>query len=111
MAYPTIKSMHSCSSAACSLVHEAEKCVQIHLVILAARNYLVHDGLQVVEGAYVWNVLLRHELSIDLLRVLYNILGHIEETLEISQRVVSLTLVNLSIQFALAGTVSTSLVD
>ena len=62
-------------------MHKAEEGVQIHLVILAARNYLVHDGLQVVKGAYVRDILLHHGLAICFPRVLHNILWYIEQSL------------------------------
>ena len=98
------------------LVHEAEEGVQIHLVVLAAGDHSVHDRLQVVEDGLVGNVFHGHCLSLVgahylFARVLLDILRHVEETLQIPQRVISLTLIDDTVQLALARSICASLVD
>jgi len=69
-----------------SLVHETEECVEVHLVVFAARDDLVYDCLQVLKDFDVGDVSLRHRIALRHAspldpRVLLNVLWHVKETL------------------------------
>ena len=67
-----------------SLVHEAEESVEVNLVVLAASDYLIDNGLHVLENLDVRNITLRNRFSICLSWVLYDILWHIKKSLQVS---------------------------
>ena len=59
----------------------------------------------------IWNIALSHLLSIKLSRVLLDIFWYVKQSLQIPQRVISFTLVDLTIEFAFACTIDASLID
>ena len=94
-----------------SLIHEAEERVKVNLIVLAAIDNLVHNLLEVIEDLNVGDVFLGHVMSVKLLRVLLDILRHIEEALQIPQRVVGLAFVDFAVKFTLACAISASGID
>ena len=103
-------------SLVASLVHETEKRVEINLVVLAACDYLIHNCLQVIKGVDVRNVSLCHRLAFSHTRslnpwVLLNVLLHIKQTLKVSESVICLTLIDLTVELTLTGTICASLIN
>lgn len=74
-------SIQSVSLSVSLLVHKAEKYVQVDLVVFATCHDLVYDRLQVLECLNVRDVKLCQRLTVQLPRVLLDILGHVKQAL------------------------------
>jgi len=59
----------------------------------------------------MWDIRLGQAGVIIFARVLLNVLGHVEETLQIAQRIVGFALVNLTVETSLACSIHTALVN
>lgn len=93
------------------LVHEAEEYVEVDLVVFATCHDLVDDRLKIFECLDVGNIRVHQRLAIQFPGVLLDILGHVKQALQVAQRVIGFSLVDLTVELTLAGTIHTSLID
>lgn len=95
----------------CSLVHKAEESGQVDFVVLTLADNLIHAGLQVFENLQVWDLSLLCRRSVKFPGVLLHEFWHVKQSLKIPQSVICFTLIDSSIEFTLASSIDTSLID